>query len=80
MLHSQESFEDMLRGRKFDRWTLWNIGVWRSGSTLDGQSMLTIARSIPSVGSFWNKGHMDIGPGNAELTVTDTVQPEPTTQ
>lgn len=78
MLRSQESFEDMLRGRKFDRWTLWNIGVWRSGSTLDGQSMLTIARSIPSVGSFWNKGHMNIG--DAELKVTDTVQSEPTTQ
>ncbi|KAK0469686.1 uncharacterized protein EV420DRAFT_57434 [Desarmillaria tabescens] len=55
---NQESFDDIMKNRSFTNWGLHDVGIWCSGSGIDDESMRLLARCIPSVRSFWGKGHM----------------------
>ncbi|KAK7463521.1 hypothetical protein VKT23_006869 [Stygiomarasmius scandens] len=46
--------------RLYEHWKLENIGVWLSGSWLDGKVMRSISLSIPSLTSFWGTGTLDL--------------------
>ncbi|KAF6754422.1 hypothetical protein DFP72DRAFT_812560 [Ephemerocybe angulata] len=58
--HQLSSLREDMKTRKYDTWNLWDLSIWQGGSELDGQTMLAIASSIPSLGSFWENGHKRI--------------------
>lgn len=47
-----------MQTRCFVTWKLRDIDIWQNGSELDNITMHLIAKSIPSVHSFWGTGHM----------------------
>ncbi|KAK0193862.1 hypothetical protein F5146DRAFT_406631 [Armillaria mellea] len=57
---NQQSFDDIVKDLSFPTWKLYDLGIWCGGSVFDGESMRLLARTIPSVGSFWGHGHMKI--------------------
>lgn len=54
----QHDFEEQMQTRCFVTWKLRDIDIWQNGSELDNITMHLIAKSIPSVHSFWGTGHM----------------------
>lgn len=55
---NQQSFDDILKDRSFPSWKLHDLGIWSGGSPFNGESMQLLARTIPSIRSFWGHGHM----------------------
>jgi hypothetical protein len=52
-------FQD-LKQRSYTNWKLKDVSIWQGGQEVDGDTMLALARSIPSVNSFFATGHMHI--------------------
>ncbi|KAK0479997.1 hypothetical protein IW261DRAFT_104473 [Armillaria novae-zelandiae] len=55
---NQQPFDDILKDRSFPSWQLHDVGIWCGGSPFNGESMQLLARTIPSIRSFWGHGHM----------------------
>ncbi|KAF9004076.1 hypothetical protein BDQ17DRAFT_1355494 [Cyathus striatus] len=54
---SMESFIADMEDRKYENWKLYDIGLWQSGNGMNHAGYMTsLARSIPSVKSFWGTG------------------------
>ncbi|KAF9466601.1 hypothetical protein BDZ94DRAFT_1212744 [Collybia nuda] len=60
LIDRHQIFKSSIRSRSFQDWKLYDIDIWQGGSQLDGSVMLSIAESIPSIRSFWGKGHIGI--------------------
>ncbi|KAF8905034.1 hypothetical protein CPB84DRAFT_1772236 [Gymnopilus junonius] len=42
----------------YTNWKLKDISIWRDSNKSDSGIMLALARSIPSINSFFGRGHM----------------------
>ncbi|KAF8150080.1 hypothetical protein B0H34DRAFT_666642 [Crassisporium funariophilum] len=56
---SIDTFVQEMHTRSYTNWKLKDITIWQGGEEVDGDIMLALARSIPSVQSFYGNGHMD---------------------
>ncbi|KDR76018.1 hypothetical protein GALMADRAFT_247234 [Galerina marginata CBS 339.88] len=54
------AFLQDLNQRSYTNWKLKDISIWQGGSEMDRDTMLALARTIPSVNSFFEQGHMDL--------------------
>ncbi|KAJ3503470.1 hypothetical protein NLJ89_g8416 [Agrocybe chaxingu] len=53
-----ETFLQDLQGRWYTKWKLKDITIWQGGQEIDEDIMHALARSIPSIDSFFGNGHM----------------------
>jgi len=84
--HIQRTFFEALQHRRYDKWKLKDITIWQGGQEMDWESMRALARSIPSVMSFFGNGHMMFEPsetpryqrrGHAPSIILSTHLPAP---
>ena len=54
----QNTFFEALKHRRYDKWKLKDITIWQGGQEMDDEAMHALARSIPSVTSFFGHGHL----------------------
>ncbi|KAF8910581.1 hypothetical protein CPB84DRAFT_1764057 [Gymnopilus junonius] len=52
------TFLQELKQRSYANWKLKDISIWQGGQEVDDDTMLALARSIPSLSSFFGTGHM----------------------
>ncbi|EDR10069.1 uncharacterized protein LACBIDRAFT_318019 [Laccaria bicolor S238N-H82] len=59
---SLENLRNEIQTRRFTEWKIEDLTIWQGGAEIDGDTMKALAKSIPSVNSFWGTGHTRIDP------------------
>ncbi|KAF8808679.1 hypothetical protein BYT27DRAFT_7188646 [Phlegmacium glaucopus] len=67
-----DTFCQDLSKRSYINWKLKDITIWQNGQEADSDTMLAIARSIPSLTSFFSNGHMHLHQGQTSNATANT--------